>query len=139
MSFSVQPEGSRIYTQQVKRISTCCLRRHQSRSHTVCSRPGRCSGPSTQARGDIYFSYYPAKIQFKLRRESAAAAAAATAAAAAYQTLVAVAACHVSLAGAVAADLVAGSPHHDDATRVAVARCCKNKRERAAAGIYGRR
>lgn len=67
-------------------------------------------------------------MQRKLREESAAAAAAA---AATHQTLVAVAAGHVSLAGAVAADLVAGSPQHDDAARVAVARCCQNKREKS--------
>lgn len=61
----------------------------------------------------------------KTERESAAPA---SAAAATYQTLAAVAARHVSFAGAVSTDLVAGSPHHDDATRVAVACCCKNKR-----------
>lgn len=69
----------------------------------------------------------------KTDKESAAAAIAA-----AYQTLVAVAARHVSFAGAVAADLVAGSPHHDDTTRVAVACCCKNKRKRKTRKITGR-
>lgn len=89
----------------------------------LCSRPGRCSGPSTQAAGENRDVFFRLPMQRKLREESAAAAT--------HQTLVAVAAGHVSLAGAVAADLVAGSPQHDDAARVAVARCCQNKREKS--------
>lgn len=73
-------------------------------------------------RRELFFSpcYYPMKSDKDLKDSGAAAGT--------HQTLVAVAARHVSFAGAVAADLVARSPHHDDATRVTVACCCKNTR-----------
>lgn len=120
ISFSVQPDGSG----SKKNLNLLFKAPPKSQSHGL--QPARSLlRPQYSGYGRERFCFNPSTIQLKPRKKSAAAATAATT----YKTLVAVASRHVSFAGAVAADLVAGSPHHDDATRVAVARCCKNKRK----------